>query len=107
MKTDDQLRPRDLRCLQLLPRNYRHAIVDLLWRLTIESLVRALPGRPQPGDDAPFLGPGSRCGQRHLSERDNVEDAALHMAGPVLWELDVWCFPSQNALQMVFKREMG
>ncbi len=46
MKTDDQLRTRDLRSLQLLPRNYRHAIVDLLRRSTIESLMWALPGKP-------------------------------------------------------------
>ncbi len=47
MKTDDQLRTRDLLCLQLLPGNYQHAIVDLLRRSTIESLMWTLPG-PSP-----------------------------------------------------------
>ncbi len=36
-----------------------------------------------------------------------MEDARSHMAGPVRWERDSWCFPGQNCLQLSFGGRRG
>ncbi len=36
-----------------------------------------------------------------------MEDARSHMAGPVRWERDSWCFPGHNSLQLSFGGRRG